>query len=766
MNMRVWKAVVWTLGFMFFDLTLSTLLYIYGYKAKTFIQNLTHFNIFHSMLDLWGLSLLRAIVLLGLAIGICTNSVQGPQRLKKFSIFICVISLSNNVYTIVKMLLYFEVAKSKNDPWFWSLFTWSLFSASVTCFLWQLLSFVTPSIKTKRITSDPYDDLEKRQPLTKNDTENKKRNATSSSATIGRLLFYCRPDANLLIIAFVFLVVAALGEVFTPYYIGLAIDGIVIEKNIEKFSNVLLRLSFLGVGSSFAAGVRGGIFTLTMSRLNVRIRNILFRALTHQEIGFFDSTRTGDIISRLTSDTTIISDIVSQNVNVFLRSALKAAGVCAFMVSLSWQLFIVTCVTFPIILLVSELYGNYYKKLAKKVQDALAEANNIAEETISSMKTVRSFANESEEAELYSEKLKHMYQLNKKQALAFSCFVWCSKIAQLALGVIILFYGGHLIMSGHMSSGNLISFIIYELELGECMENMGSVYTGLMQGAGAAEKVFEFIDRVPTMKQDGTFKLEQIEGHIEFQNVTFEYPTRPGVQVLKDVSFTLRPGEMTALVGPSGSGKSSCVSVLKNFYPLHGGMLLLDGHPVHDYDHRYLHSKVSLVSQEPVLFARTISQNITYGLNTYTHEATVTAAQKSNAHDFIKELPQGYDTVTGEKGTQLSGGQKQRVAIARALIRKPRVLILDEATSALDAQSEHAVQQELSKNMENCTVLIIAHRLSTVEKAHNVIVMEKGCVVEQGTHKELMQKGGLYSKLVQKQILGPGNVPEDSSSSV
>ncbi|XP_074154815.1 ABC-type oligopeptide transporter ABCB9 isoform X2 [Sminthopsis crassicaudata] len=462
----------------------------------------------------------------------------------------------------------------------------------------------------------------------------------------------------------------------------------------------------------------------------------------------------GDLISRLTSDTTMVSDLVSQNINIFLRNTVKVTGVVVFMFSLSWQLSLVTFMGFPIIMMVSDIYGKYYKRLSKEVQNALARASNTAEETISAMKTVRSFANEEEEAEVYARKLQQVYKLNRKEAMAYTYYVWGSGLTLLVVQVSILYYGGHLVISGQMTSGNLISFIIYEFVLGDCMESVGSVYSGLMQGVGAAEKVFEFIDRQPTMVHDGSLAPDHLEGRVDFENVTFTYRTRPHTQVLQNVSFTLSPGKVTALVGPSGSGKSSCVNILENFYPLEEGRVLLDGKPISSYDHKYLHRVISLVSQEPVLFARSITDNISYGLPTVPFEMVVDAAQKANAHGFIMELQDGYNTETGEKGAQLSGGQKQRVAMARALVRNPPVLILDEATSALDAESEYMIQQAIHGNLQKHTVLIIAHRLSTVEKAHSIIVLDKGRVVQQGTHKQLLTQGGLYAKLVQRQILG------------
>ncbi|XP_029389693.1 ATP-binding cassette sub-family B member 9 isoform X2 [Mus pahari] len=462
----------------------------------------------------------------------------------------------------------------------------------------------------------------------------------------------------------------------------------------------------------------------------------------------------GDLISRLTSDTTMVSDLVSQNINIFLRNTVKVTGVVVFMFSLSWQLSLVTFMGFPIIMMVSNIYGKYYKRLSKEVQSALARASTTAEETISAMKTVRSFANEEEEAEVFLRKLQQVYKLNRKEAAAYMSYVWGSGLTLLVVQVSILYYGGHLVISGQMSSGNLIAFIIYEFVLGDCMESVGSVYSGLMQGVGAAEKVFEFIDRQPTMVHDGSLAPDHLEGRVDFENVTFTYRTRPHTQVLQNVSFSLSPGKVTALVGPSGSGKSSCVNILENFYPLQGGRVLLDGKPIGAYDHKYLHRVISLVSQEPVLFARSITDNISYGLPTVPFEMVVEAAQKANAHGFIMELQDGYSTETGEKGAQLSGGQKQRVAMARALVRNPPVLILDEATSALDAESEYLIQQAIHGNLQRHTVLIIAHRLSTVERAHLIVVLDKGRVVQQGTHQQLLAQGGLYAKLVQRQMLG------------
>ncbi|XP_043094188.1 ATP-binding cassette sub-family B member 9 [Puntigrus tetrazona] len=756
MKMRVAVIVSGNLVFTLADVVVTTVLYAHGSNLDIFSDELEDFDIHRSTVDLWGTVLIRASLLFGATIGVFYNRTDGPQRVSNLGTLVSLVCLTNMTYALAKLLMLSEEGALMYDPWFLSLFSWTCASAVGIMISWKLLS-QTPNSVSEREDSE---ETERLVDGTEAEDESRKKSRKArkehprSGATISRLLSYCKKDSGLLAIAFFFLLLSAVCEAFIPYYTGRAIDGIVIQKSMDHFAKPLITLSILALVSSIATGFRGGVFSVTFARLNIRLRNLLFRSLMHQEIGFFDANHTGDITSRLTSDTTQVSDLISQNVNLFLRSFVKAVGIFIFMFGMSWKLSVVTIMGFPYIAVVSKLYGEYYKKLTKEVQTALAQANKVAEETISAMRTVRSFANEDQEGDSYNSKLQEMFVLNKKQAVAYACFMWSSYISELALQVAILYYGGHLVVTNQMSGGTLISFIIYELELGEALESISSVYTGLMQGVGAAEKVFEYIDRKPKHILDGQEAPETFEGQVEFKNVTFAYPTRPEMDILKNVSFSLRPGQVTALVGPSGGGKSSCVCLLENFYAPQQGQVLVDGRPVNSYQHKYYHSKVALVSQEPVLFARTVQMNISYGVPEASMEAVIRAAINANAHDFITGLSKGYEAGVGEKGAQLSGGQKQRVAIARALIRNPRILILDEATSALDSESEFIVQQALNNLMREHTVLVIAHRLSTVERADNILVIDKGCVAEQGPHAELMARGGLYCKLVQRQILG------------
>lgn len=462
--MRLWKAVVVTLAFMSMDVSVTTAIYAFSHLDRSLLDDIRHFNIFDSVLDLWAACLYRSCLLLGATIGVAKNSALGPRRLRASWLVIALVCLFVGIYAMAKLLLFSEVRRPIRDPWFWALFVWTYVSLAASFLLWWLLSTVRPGTETL-------------EPSTGAEAEGFRRGGDgrapaeqASGATLQKLLSYTKPDAAFLVAAAFFLIMAALGETFLPYYTGRAIDSIVIQKSMEQFSTAVVIVCLLAIGSSFAAGIRGGIFTLIFARLNIRLRNCLFRSLVSQEMSFFDENRTGDLISRLTSDTTMVSDLVSQNINIFLRNTVKVTGVVVFMFSLSWQLSLVTFMGFPIIMMASTVYGKYYKRLSKEVQSALAQASSTAEETISAMKTVRSFANEEEEAEVYGRKLQQVYRLNRKEAAAYTSYVWGSGLTLLVVQVSILYYGGHLVISGQMTSGNLIAFIIYEFVLGDCME--------------------------------------------------------------------------------------------------------------------------------------------------------------------------------------------------------------------------------------------------------------------------------------------------------
>ncbi|MBN3289408.1 ABCB9 protein, partial [Polypterus senegalus] len=578
---------------------------------------------------------------------------------------------------------------------------------------------------------------------------NGERKKQEARVLFRRVVGYSRPDAPLLAGAFLFLTLAVTCEMFIPYYTGQVIDILGSIYKQETFISAIILMGLFSLGSSLSAGIRGGLFMCTLSRLNKRVRLMLFKALVQQEIGFFESTKTGDLTSRLSTDTTLMSQSVAINVNVFLRSMIKTFGVLSLMVTLSWQLTFITFIETPLIGIIQKIYNAYYEAFAKQVQDSIALANDTAGEIVSGIKTVRSFSAEDTEAKRYERNLLHIHSLKTKRDAIRAAYLLIRRLVTLVFQVIMLYYGRNLIQSGQMTTGNLVSFILYQSHLGSYIRTLVYVYSNMLNSVGAAAKVFEYLDRQPKISTKGTKQPALLEGYVNFKNVCFSYPSRPDVPVLKNVSLELEPGKITALVGPSGGGKSTCVSLLERFYDPVMGEIHLDGTPIQEYDHKYLHRKVAMVGQEPVLFAGSIKDNIGYGLPDCSVELTEAAARKANAHKFIKSLDHEYLTDVGERGGQLSGGQKQRIAIARAIVRNPQILILDEATSCLDVESEHLIQGALN-DIKNRTVLVIAHRLKTVENADKIIVLDGGVVVEQGTHEELMINESCYYRLVQR----------------
>ncbi|XP_041069609.1 antigen peptide transporter 1 isoform X2 [Carcharodon carcharias] len=497
------------------------------------------------------------------------------------------------------------------------------------------------------------------------------------------------------------------------------------------------------------AGSRGTL-TRLLSYMKPDIGRFLLVAV------FLVLSSLGDITSRVTTDTNTMSESLTEKLSLLMWYLMRAGCLLVFMVNLSFKLTLFTIIGTFIISIIPKYTGKYYQKLSAEVQESLANANDVAVETFSSMKTVRSFASEDGQARRYADRLEDTYRLNKKEAAAYAGFMWTNSLSDLVLKVSLLYCGGCLVATGNVTTGDLVSLIFYELQFTTAVEVLMSVYPNVKKAIGASEKVFEYMDRTPALSTVGTLAPDRLRGHIQFNNVTFAYPTRADTQVLKNVSFELKRGEITALVGPSGGGKTTCVALLERFYQPQSGEILLDGIPIEEYEHKYYHNKVALVSQEPVLFARSVETNIAYGLDGKPTQAVKRAAERADADRFISKLKDQYKTDAGEKGGQLSGGQKQRVAIARALIRDPQVLILDDATSCLDAESEHTVLRSVYDGDGDRAVLVIAHRLSTIERADWIVVLEGGIVVEQGTHEELRERGGCYQRLLRKHFQGFG----------
>ncbi|CAF2089551.1 unnamed protein product [Rotaria magnacalcarata] len=583
-----------------------------------------------------------------------------------------------------------------------------------------------------------------------------------------RLFRYSRPDWLLITFGTILLLGAALckySEVFVPLYTGRLLSSVAFKDSWEQFKHNLIMFVIVNFSGGFLGGFRIGIFSVCVSRLNIRLRTKLFQSYLRQEIGFFDTNESGKLLSRLNHDTQIMSSTVANNIPQCIGAFVKFVGTFIMMIKLSFHLTIACLIGAPLILIVTRISGNAHGRISEKVQDLSADASEIAEETIQTIRTVRSFGNEDGELKRFAGILKQAYKASLVQAALSAAQKWFVELAQLGMSVVMLSYGAHLVRNNRIAGPDLLAFVIYQLTLGSILTDISQIYTALMTAAGASQSVFDYLDRKSTQRPNGTLQPAEFRGEIEFNDVSLFYPARPDEIALQNVTFKIEQGQTCAFVGPSGSGKSSCINLLERFYDPSSGTILIDGREIHDYDHKYLHQKIAMVGQEPILFNRTIKENIAYAIHddgdddddtSIRHETTIMqAAEQANAHGFVTDFVNGYNTICGQRGGHLSGGQKQRISIARAIIRQPTILLLDEATSALDPVNERLIHDALFYNkerQEQRTVLISAHRLSTIERCDKIFVIHKGQLIEQGTHEELMDNGnGLYRELVRRQ---------------
>uniref|UniRef100_A0A7S4F8U8 Bile salt export pump n=3 Tax=Chrysotila carterae TaxID=13221 RepID=A0A7S4F8U8_CHRCT len=443
-------------------------------------------------------------------------------------------------------------------------------------------------------------------------------------------------------------------------------------------------------------------------------------------------------MNRLASDTTVIQSAVTINVSMGLRFGAQALIGMVLIFFESWKLSLVMLAVVPAIAFVAVAYGRFMKKVSKRYQAALAQASSVAQEALSSVRTVRSFAMEVREAKRYVSSVDESYGIGRQKALAYGLFgSIIGTVGQFAI-ILVLWYGGGLVIRGEMTLAALTSFLLYTIMIAACLGGLSDLFSSMMNALGSSVRVFQLLDRRPRLALTGGLKLDDVRGRIEFRQVSFAYPSRAESAVLDAVDLLIEPGSVVALCGPSGSGKSTVVGLIEKWYEPQQGTILLDGTPLSLVDASWWRRQVALVAQEPVLFACSIAENIGYGLAAVTPDAVEAAADTANAAAFIRAFPNGFDTRVGERGLQLSGGQKQRIAIARALLIDPKMLLLDEATSALDAESEHVVQEAIDRLMAERTTVVVAHRLSTVRGADCICVVSKGKIIERGRHEDLI----------------------------
>ncbi len=482
------------------------------------------------------------------------------------------------------------------------------------------------------------------------------------------------------------------------------------------------------------------------------IRRALYEKIITLPIQFFEENRVGNLTSRISSDVTQLQDALTNQLAFFVRQLVLPIVCIPFILAVSVKLTMIILALLPVLVIAAVIFGRFIRKISRKAQDELAESNTIVEETFTAIDVVKAFTNEAYETRRYSKISQSVAAIGMYAAKYRAGFVSFIIFAMFGAIVFIVYAGLNEVAKGEISMGELIQFFLLTLFIGSSLAGLSESYTVLQKTVGASERINEILGESSETRATDENLSSPVRGEVEFRNVHFAYPSRKDTLLFNDLSFKVKAGQKIALVGPSGSGKSTIIKLLSGLYPFSAGDILIDGKGIRDYNITALRKNFGTVPQDTILFGGTIRENIAYGKTNATEEEIITAARKANALSFIESFPEKLDTVVGERGVKISGGQKQRIAIARAILRDPKILILDEATSALDSESEKLVKEALNELMKNRTTFIIAHRLSTIREADVILVINKGKIMEQGTHTELSQMSdGLYSNLLKLQ---------------
>jgi ATP-binding cassette, subfamily B, bacterial len=550
------------------------------------------------------------------------------------------------------------------------------------------------------------------------------------------------------------LVVASAATLVVPIAVRRVVDHGFSEGGGELINAYFGVLTLVVAVLALASALRYYLVVTLGERVVADLRTAVFGHLTSLDPAFFDATRSGEIVSRLTSDTTQVKSAFGASVSIALRNLFLFAGAIALMVWTSPKLSALVLLAIPLIVLPLVISGRGVRRRARLAQDRLADASAFAAEAIGAVRTMLAFGMERGTAQRFEAAAEDAFEAARASTRARAVLTGTAIFLVSASVVGVLWYGAQDVLAGRMTAGRLSQFVLYAVFAASALGQLSEVYGELASAAGAAERLGEILAARPAVKAPPNPRSlpEPPIGSVAFSEVHFSYPTRAEHAALHGLTFQARPGERVALVGPSGAGKSTVLQLLVRFYDPASGLVLVDGIPVTDLDPAALRRRMALVPQEPTIFATTVLENIRYGRPGASAEEVRRAAELASAHEFIKRLPQGYMTEVGERGVTLSGGQRQRIAIARAILKDAPILLLDEATSALDAESERAVQEGLDHLMQGRTTIVIAHRLATIRAADRILVLDHGRIVEEGRHEALLARGGLYARLAALQF--------------
>ncbi|HMM20925.1 MAG TPA: ABC transporter ATP-binding protein [Selenomonadales bacterium] len=566
-----------------------------------------------------------------------------------------------------------------------------------------------------------------------------------------RLLQFVKPYIFRVSVALGCTVLAAGANLYLPWIIKDVIDDVLTAKD-------MVMLNVIAGGILVVFLLRGVFFygqTYLMSfvgqRVIIDIREALYRHLQRLPLSYFESRRTGTVMSYVTNDVSALQSALADSAIELITESTILVGSIAFMFYIHWKLTLLTLITLPLVAQAISVFGKKLRRAGRVMQERTADITAFLQETVLAVRVVKSFAREDYEIERFNQENYHNFRAQMKTAQLMATLTPIVEFLS-ALGVtVIIWYGGLEVIDGNLTAGALIAFLMYVVNLSNPVKRLSRVYGNIQRALAAAQRVFEVMDTEPNIKDEpGAVELPPIRGEVAFRAVTFEY--KPGEPALREIDLTVNPGQMVAIVGPSGAGKTTIANLIPRFYDPVAGAILVDGFDIKAVTLNSLRRQIGIVPQETILFNGTVFENILYGKLEAHQEEVIAAAKAANADGFITKMPQGYETQIGERGAKLSGGQRQRIAIARAILKNPRILILDEATSALDAESEALVQEALDKLMVGRTSFVIAHRLSTVQRADVILVMDRGKIIERGTHASLIKAGGLYSKLYHVQF--------------